>query len=254
MLGSQGLLLLDLGQILQEPRRLGLDAVSVSVQDTDAMTVEVKICGLTNLADAEVAIAAGADYLGFVLYPPSPRAISVRELRSIAVALAGRARLVGVFVNESPAAVRQVVTACGLHAAQLHGGEAAVDFAGAWEFPLWRAVVLRDDGAHPSPANWATAARYVVDAAPPGQYGGAGHKADWVAARAFAAQRPTMLAGGLTADSVAEAVRLVAPLGVDVASGVEAAPGRKDHAALRRFVAAAKDVFLPEESHDESTA
>jgi phosphoribosylanthranilate isomerase len=223
-------------------------------QDVRVMAVEVKICGLTNLADAEVACEAGADYLGFVLYPSSPRAISVEALERIASALAGRARLVGVFVNESPAVVRRVVQACGLYAAQLHGNEEAALFAGEWSFPLWRAVTLRDDGACPSPTLWPMVARYVVDAAAPGLYGGSGHKADWTAARAFARQRPTMLAGGLTADNVAEAVRRAAPLGVDVASGVEAAPGRKDHAAMRRFVAAARCVVAVEKNDDESTA
>lgn len=209
------------------------------------MAVEVKICGITNLVDAEAALDAGADYLGFVLYPRSPRGIAFPVLCDIARRLAGRARLVGVFVNETPETVRRVAGEAGLSAVQLHGDEHAAEFADGVGVPLWRAVVLRTDGAHPSPQVWGGAARYVVDAAAPGQYGGSGRKADWVAARGFAERHPTVLAGGLDAATVAEAVRRVMPLCVDVASGVEVAPGRKDISAVRRFIREARGALEP---------
>lgn len=200
--------------------------------------MEVKICGLTNLADASVALDAGADYLGFVLYARSPRAVQPDQLAEIVSQLGSGVRAIGVFVNETPERVVQIVEQCGLYAAQIHGDEVPLGFD-QMPFHLWRAVWLKASRIKPEPANW-PADRYVVDAAVPGQYGGSGVTADWSAAERLAEVCPVMLAGGLTPDNVTAAIRAVHPLGVDVSSGVESSPGHKDHNAVRQFIAAAK--------------
>jgi len=202
------------------------------------MITEVKICGMTRAGDVAAALEAGADYVGLVFYPKSPRAVTPEAARRILDEQTAPCRAVGVFVNESPAEVERIVRACGLYAAQLHGDEAPEAFA---DFPLrlWRAVWPGSGTRRIDPDAW-RAERYVVDAAVPGLYGGSGVEADWAAAAALAAGRPVMLAGGLTPDNVAAAVAAVRPRGVDVSGGVEAAPGRKDHAAVRAFIAQAK--------------
>ncbi len=200
--------------------------------------VDVKICGLTSLDDALTALDAGADYLGFVLYPKSPRGITPGTLRTITAGLPEAARAVGVFVNMSRPDVIGVARDCGLYAVQIHGDEEAADFQDV-PVRLWRAVRLRGNTCTPAPVAW-SAERYVIDAAVPGMYGGTGVEADWGQAGVVAAARPVMLAGGLTPQNVADAVRRVRPLGVDTASGVEAEPGRKDAAKVREFVTAAK--------------
>lgn len=202
------------------------------------MSAEVKICGLTNVDDARVALDAGADYLGFVLYEKSPRGITVDRMAEILDELGAGVRAVGVFVNEAASTVDRIVRRCRLHAAQIHGDEEPSNF-GAFPHRVWRAVWIQDGSALPPPEEW-PADRYVIDAAVPGLYGGSGVKADWDVASSLADMQPVMLAGGLTPDNVADAIRCVRPLGVDVSSRVESGPGRKDHAAVRAFVTAAK--------------
>jgi phosphoribosylanthranilate isomerase len=121
-----------------------------------------------------------------------------------------------------------------LAAVQLHGDERYAPFRNMG-VSTWRAVRFEDGGPVPAPNSW-PAARYVVDAAPAGEYGGSGTKADWQLAAEFAGHVPVMLAGGLNPGNVAEAVHVVRPAGVDVSSGVEQAPGRKDHGKLKSFV------------------
>jgi phosphoribosylanthranilate isomerase len=203
--------------------------------------VEVKICGITRLDDARGALDAGADYVGFVLYSGSPRGIGFRRLRAIADRLPARCRAVGVFVNEPRGTVERVAADCGLYAVQLHGDERPEDFA-CLTVRVWRVVRLGRGPSARAPAEGWRVERFGVDAAVAGRYGGTGTAADWRAAAAFAARRPAMLAGGLTPRNVARAVRAVRPLGVDTASGVESAPGRKNLAKVRRFVAAAKEA------------
>ncbi len=204
-----------------------------------AMPLEVKICGLTNADDAKRALELGADYLGFVCYPPSPRAVTPLQVARILDQLPGPFQAVAVCVNPSPQLVDALLRDCPLCAIQFHGDEEV----GPWldlPLPPWRAVRLEADGRIvPEPDDW-PAARYVVDAAPPGVYGGAGVTADWEAAARFAAAHPCLLAGGLTPGNVAQAIRMVRPLGVDVSGGVEAVPGRKDPAALKAFITHAR--------------
>lgn len=199
---------------------------------------EVKICGLTNLDDARAALDYGADYIGFVLYPGSPRAITPAQVVRILDKLDRPARAIGLFVNSSRVEVEVLAGDCGFYAIQLHGDEAAADFAD-FDVPIWRAVKFSGKNIVPRPEEWPVA-RYLVDSNVPGKYGGTGEMADWKTAAKFATKHPIMLAGGLTPENVADALNIVKPLGVDVSSGVESEPGRKDHSRMRAFLDAAK--------------
>ena len=225
--------------------------------------VRVKICGITALEDARLALDAGADYLGFIFYPPSPRSIAperaaeiVRRLRHDATARAQREdanppRFVGVFVNEPATAIAAILDGCDLDLAQLSGDEEAAVVTSA-ESPLfgraYKAVrprahdEVRQLGARVA-APLAAGPALLLDT-PNGQlYGGSGETGDWTAAAALAAAVPRlMLAGGLTPGNVAEAIARVRPYAVDVASGVEVAPGRKDAARVRAFIASARSA------------
>jgi phosphoribosylanthranilate isomerase len=139
--------------------------------------------------------------------------------------------------------VAEVARACALHAVQIHGDERAEDFA-RMPVPVWRAVRIEPggNGPAPPPEQWPAAVRYVVDAAGAGKYGGSGRVADWAAAAGLARSHPVMLAGGLRAGNVARAIRAVRPLGVDVSSGVESRPGKKDLGQLEAFVRNARGI------------
>jgi len=212
--------------------------------------IEIKICGLTNSDDATAAAGAGADYLGFVFYPASPRAVTADDVVRILREVAAPVRAVGVFVNESPEAVRRIAEQCSLHAVQIHGDETADLFAD-FPFRVWRALRVSSGECVPDPADW-PACRYVVDALVPGLYGGTGVEASWKRAAEIAAVRPVMLAGGLTLENVGEAIRAVRPHGVDVSSGIEAVPGRKDMARLEAFMRRAREVSVQDRAAGDS--
>jgi phosphoribosylanthranilate isomerase len=202
------------------------------------MKCEIKFCGMTNREDVQAALALGADYVGFVFYAASKRAVTVDRVKRI-LAKAGReVRAVGVFVNAAREEVLRTAEQCGLYAVQLHGDEDPAEFAGM-DVRLWRALRVGPKGPKPSPEDW-RAERYVVDAAVPGIYGGTGLKADWRQAADLTRRKPVILAGGLTPENVAQAIRQVGPMGVDVVSGVEAEPCRKDHLKMKRFVEAVR--------------
>lgn len=211
--------------------------------------MKIKICGITNVEDGLVAAQAGADYLGFIFYARSTRCVTVAQAQAVmaAVRRQGGARSpqgVGVFVNTPPAAVRHILYSAGLAYAQLHGDEGPAEMVmqRGRAFKALRPATL-DEGL-------ASVARFdgleaeggpglLVDAFHPSAYGGAGQQGDWALAAALARRAPRMLlAGGLTPDNVAAAIQTVGPWGVDVSSGVEKAPGRKDHARIAAFMAA----------------
>lgn len=217
----------------------------------------VKICGLTTLADAQAAIDAGADLLGFICYPPSPRYLPPTQIAAILANLQSfgcaqdkppisNFRTVGVFVDEPFDVVQRTLAETGLDLAQLHGGEppVALERLQGRAFKALRSRTLAEAEAD---AEWyadlgpAGGPDLLLDAYHPQVYGGTGRRADWDIAAALARQHRLLLAGGLTPANVAAAVAQVQPWGVDVSSGVESEPGRKNHAAVRAFVAAAKD-------------
>ena len=200
--------------------------------------IEVKICGLTSRDDALAALEYGADYLGFVLYEVSVRGIAPGKMADILDRIDAPYRAVGVFVNFTRADVDKIASDCNLHAVQIHGDEKACDFVDM-AVPVWRSVCMGGGGVRDTTSEW-NAARYVVDASVKGMYGGTGVTADWGMAAEFAAERPVMLAGGLTPDNVADGIKHVQPLGVDSASGVESAPGKKDLKKVQEFIKRAR--------------
>jgi phosphoribosylanthranilate isomerase len=207
---------------------------------------KVKVCGITNLEDARVTAEAGADLMGFIFYPPSPRHVRPDQARDIVIQLRSQSpisglRFVGVFVDQSPEIVAQTLDFCRLDCAQLHGAEPPETVAALMEqeFGVIKAFRVRD-GASLNEIERYQATAYLLDAYVPGQPGGTGRRFDWKLAADASKYGAVILAGGLTSNNVAEAVETVRPWGVDVSSGVEAEPGQKDHHKLRRFIAAAK--------------
>ncbi len=211
---------------------------------------KVKICGITNTEDALCAAGAGTDFLGFILYPGSPRYVSVDAVALIIQALRAEfgvnaPRCVGVFVDAPVAAVREAIARSGLDLAQLHGNESP-DVITALRPNGFKAIRPRTlDEAAVAYRSFGCAApqrsdypQLLVDAYHPHYVGGTGERADVAVARWLAQQCPILLAGGLTPDNVTDAIVSVRPWGVDVSSGVEAAQGRKDHGRIRAFVQA----------------
>ncbi|MBI5368723.1 MAG: phosphoribosylanthranilate isomerase [Planctomycetes bacterium] len=196
----------------------------------------VKICGITRAEDAHVACAAGADALGFVFWPRSPRVVTPERVRTIGAGLPRRVLKVGVFVDASAAEIRAVAAAAGLDRVQLHGAESP-EFAVALGLPCWKALRVRGDEARAEVARFRPVVEHVLlDAYVEGAVGGTGRTFNWEIAARAAADGPILLAGGLTPENVAAALTRVHPAGVDVSSGVESAPGIKDAAKVRAFI------------------
>lgn len=202
--------------------------------------VRWKVCGITSPEDAAGAIAAGADALGFVLWSGSPRAVTVEQAAALSRRIPESVWRVGVFVDPSADDLDLAAERVALDFVQLHGNESAAACAAAPR-PVWKALRLAPGTSTEEARRQAD--RYpgttlLVDAGVGGEYGGTGESADWNAAAHLAARREVVLAGGLRADNVAAAVEQVRPWGVDVSSGVEAAPGRKDQSKLSAFARA----------------
>ena len=194
--------------------------------------IRVKICGITRLADARLAIDLGADAVGFILWPNSPRARSVEDVRRITKDLPPFVTRVGVFVNQSPDDVRAAIMDAGLDVAQLHGDEDVADYA-ALGARIVRGVPLTDDEALDRAMALPEHVTPLVDASDRARRGGTGQLADWHRAARLARERPILLAGGITPENAVDAVRAVRPWGLDVSSGIEDAPGIKNHDRLR---------------------
>ena len=210
------------------------------------MSIKVKICGITNLSDARAAVEAGADLLGFIFHPKSPRYVAPATVTEILAQLGERPPAAGVFVNTSTARVMEILSETGLDYAQLHGDEPVEALAECQNRAYKALRPVSSAAAHSEAARFHTVTladgpQLLIDAYDPHAYGGTGTKADWYAAAEVARRYDgLLLAGGLTPDNVAKAIQIVHPWGVDVSSGVEAEAGRKDHAKLRRFVQQAK--------------
>jgi phosphoribosylanthranilate isomerase len=208
------------------------------------MSTRVKICGITNLADALAAIAAGADALGLNFYKGSPRHVSVKTAAEISKQLPPFVMLAGVFVNADEELVARAIGECGLSLMQFHGDEPP-EFCTQFGRMSMKAFRMRDIESLKELPKYQTDA-YLLDAFSPEARGGTGEKFNWdLAMEAKKFGKPIFLAGGLTPENVAEAMRKVRPFGVDVSSGVESSPGKKDHAKVRAFIAAVRKADEP---------
>jgi phosphoribosylanthranilate isomerase len=197
----------------------------------------IKICGLTNLADAQAAVAAGADALGFMFYRPSKRFIEAADARPIIAQLPAHVAKVGVFVNATEAEVREVIAATGIDTLQFHGEETPEFCASFRPLRVWKAFRMADAESLRAVRLHPDADALLLDSHVSGSHGGTGHSFDWdLAIGAKQLGRPVILAGGLNPENVAAAVAHVRPFGVDVSSGVESAPGQKDHAKIAAFI------------------
>lgn len=210
--------------------------------------MKIKICGLTSLQDAIGAIEAGADLLGFNFYRGSQRYLEparCAEITADPLVSRGEVLKVGVFVDATALEIEDVMRECGLDLAQLHGDEtpATLETLAGRAFKAIRPRTAREvERAVRRYGKTAprTGPALLVDAHRPGRYGGTGELADWGLAGKVAAQEPILLAGGLTPENVRSALTRVRPWGVDVASGVEVAPGKKDREKMELFVRAAR--------------
>jgi phosphoribosylanthranilate isomerase len=196
----------------------------------------MKFCGITRVEDAWAAADCGAAAIGFVFAPSSPRAITPEAARRISATLPPFLQRVGVFVDRPVAEVRAVAEHVGLDVVQLHGGETVADAAAAW--PRVIKALARDVDPLAQADAWPESVTLLIDAATGDAPGGTGQLADWPAAATVARRRRVVLAGGLTADNVGEAIAVVRPYAVDVSSGIEARPGEKSVARMRAFARA----------------
>ncbi|HEY6944245.1 MAG TPA: phosphoribosylanthranilate isomerase [Candidatus Acidoferrum sp.] len=199
--------------------------------------VRVKICGITSAADAQAAIEAGANLLGFNFYPRSPRRISEEQAAEIRAKLPKKVKAVGIFVNWLPADVITLRSSLKLDAVQLHGDESPETVAQiAPVVPVIKAFRVEPEFPITTLDEYSGAFAFLFDAAHTDQYGGTGRTTDWDVARRASSKHRIILAGGLKVENVAAAVRIVRPYGIDVASGVETSPGKKDQGLLREFI------------------
>jgi len=203
----------------------------------------VKICGITNVEDARAACEAGVDAIGLNFYPRSPRALSVEKAVELRSAIPSSVQVFGVVVNAEASEVMKIFREVRLDALQLHGDESPTTVAQLARIaPVYKALRVGPDFSAATLESYPDVSGFLFDTAntEAGQYGGTGRLADWGVAQQAARSHRVILAGGLNAENVAAAILQVRPYGVDVASGVEASPGEKDHAQLREFIREAR--------------
>jgi phosphoribosylanthranilate isomerase len=201
--------------------------------------VKVKVCGTTRLKDALLAVECGADAIGFIFHKKSPRYVTVKTANEICSKLPPFVNRVGVFVNETADTINRIADRCGLDAVQLHGDESPA-FCKKIKRRVIKAVRVEDA------TSLQEMSRYVVDAIlldtyKEGQWGGTGKVFDWELAARAKKYGPVILAGGLNPRNVKEALRKVQPYGVDVSSGVEQSPGKKDPKKVKAFLKAVRE-------------
>lgn len=205
--------------------------------------LKVKVCGITNWTDAKRACDAGADFLGFNFYPSSPRYITPTKARRIVRRLPKGISAVGVFVNELETRILETARVVGLHYLQLHGEESPVTVSHlSRSLPVIKALRVNDSFRLSELVRFKQAAAVLLDGSDRRQRGGTGKTFDWAIARRARRRGRIFLAGGLAPDNVAEAVRTGKPYAIDVCSGVEAKPGKKDSRKLRKLMQAIADM------------
>lgn len=221
--------------------------------------IQVKICGITNLEDALYAAESGAAAVGFIFYPPSPRYIQPAKARVIIDKLPRDLVKVGVFVNETSEEAKRIFTYCGLDMLQLHGDESPDDCR---QFPtrqVIKALELKNDEDIKTAATYAAAA-ILVDSRHAGLCGGTGRTSNWDLARLIS--QPLILSGGLSEENVIEALQTVQPAALDINSGVEERPGKKDSAKIVRVMQIIKagdnsrntpKIFMRRERYENTT-
>jgi len=200
----------------------------------------VKICGITNLDDANMAADLGADALGFIFVPSSPRYIPPEKAAVITAHLAESLVRVGVFVNAGRREIIETVEKAGVNCLQLHGDESPDDVKD-FTLPVWKAFRI-SDRFDPQALDAYSAEAYLLDTFSPDSYGGTGRTFDWNIARRLNTDRKIILSGGLNPENIARAVEYIRPYGVDVNSGVEQQPGKKNAELLRRLFVNIKNV------------
>ena len=205
----------------------------------------VKICGLSEPNTLQTSIEAGARFVGFVFYPPSPRNLSFDTAWNLARAVPTGVRSVGLFVDPTDEELERIVTGIQLDMIQLHGNESPgriAEIKSRYAMPIMKAIRVRDASDLENLDGFEAADWLLFDAKSDKAPGGTGESFDWnlLAGREFS--RPWMLSGGLTIDNVAEALSILKPDAVDISSGVESAPGEKDPAKIKAFITAVKSV------------
>lgn len=201
--------------------------------------MRVKICGITNNEDAHAAVEYGADALGFV-FAKSPRQITKEQARDIIENLPPFASPVGVFVDEQIDTLKEICDLCAIRTVQLHGNESPLYLNDLRGYKIIKAFRIKDEDDLKSLANYRPHA-FLLDSYVKGVMGGTGVSFNWEIARQAHKYGAIILSGGLTPENVREAIRVVKPYAVDVSSGVEASPGKKDKLLVKRFIANAKE-------------
>ena len=197
--------------------------------------MEIKICGVTNMEDASCVATCGADAIGFIFYPKSPRYAEPERVKEIIEKIPKEITKVGVFVNHDVVEVKETIDFCGLDLVQLHGEESP---AYCGQFPqsqVIKTLAPRTEDDLGNVREYPVKA-ILVDAHDPVRYGGTGEQSDWILAAKVKETSPLILAGGLTLDNIQEAVETVSPLAVDINSGTEIAPGKKDHQKIKAII------------------
>jgi phosphoribosylanthranilate isomerase len=201
--------------------------------------VRVKVCGTTRLKDALLAVACGADAIGFIFYKKSPRYVTAQTAKDICSKLPPFVHRVGVFVNESAETINRIAGRCGLDAVQLHGDESPA-FCKKIKHRVIKAVRIKDSGSLGGLSQY-TVDGYLLDTFKEDQWGGTGKVFDWTLAQRAKRYGPVIIAGGLNPRNVKKAIRQARPYGVDVSSGVEQSPGKKDPKKLKAFLKAVRE-------------
>jgi phosphoribosylanthranilate isomerase len=203
--------------------------------------IRVKICGITSREDAWVAVEAGADALGFIFVEGTPRWIEPDAAAAIVVEMPPFVTTVGVFVDRIPEEVESIAASSGISLAQLHGTEPPEE-CGRLRVPFVKAIRIRGEADVAAMHRYKQARAFLLDTYVPDRHGGTGRSFPWEIAARAARESRIILSGGLTPETVAKAVAQVRPYAVDVCSGVESSPGRKDHRKVREFIEQAKQA------------